>query len=80
MYGVDLIEAGKRTSQPFVATRAGSSALDPKSVTFANRVDVRQMRDAPCPAYGVVYAVASKSRGWGIIASAHPQITAATAK
>ena len=49
---MDLLQPRQRLPQPLVATRTRPSALDAKSVAFADRVDVRQMRDAPRSAVG----------------------------
>ena len=48
--GMDGVEPGQYTCQPFVAARAGPSALDAEAVALADHVQVRQVRDAPSSA------------------------------
>ena len=49
---MDLIQPRQRLPQPLVAARTGPPALDAKPVALADRVDVRQMRNAPLPIAG----------------------------
>ena len=78
---VQLVETLQRLDERLVAARPGASAAESKAVALADDVDVREVRDAP-RAHELARAsgTSASSRGCGIVASASPHTSAATAR